>query len=194
MATTFGGFEALNFELRGAPYLLVAREREHELLASRGFERVETPSLGLYSLFMDALDSPGGAFQVAQVLERALPHSGAGRPELASQLLDLVETGRAVLLRDTRPRTPALSAELVEEAPSLERPSPIESLQDWIELRIDDEAGQPVANVRYELTLPDGSKRRGQSDRNGIIRHEHIASGQCTVTLLDHDRQVWELS
>ena len=50
-------------------------------------------------------------------------------------------------------------------------------------------AGEPLAKVRYELTLPDGTVRRGFSDAAGLIKETGIeAAGECLLVLPDVDR------
>ncbi len=63
---------------------------------------------------------------------------------------------------------------------------------DWIEILIEDEDHQPVPNVAYQLTLPDGSTRRGQTNKLGIVRYDHIPSGTCKFSLVELDTKAWE--
>lgn len=61
----------------------------------------------------------------------------------------------------------------------------------WIEIELVDEEGKPyVGDV--ELTLPDGQKRRGTSNKDGLLRLDGIVAGQCKVTLPDVDATGWE--
>ena len=63
----------------------------------------------------------------------------------------------------------------------------------WIELQLIDEADQPVASQRFEITLPDGSTRTGQTDAEGVGRVEGIhTSGICQISFTELDQEAWE--
>ena len=62
---------------------------------------------------------------------------------------------------------------------------------DWIEILVADEEGEPVVGVAYEIELPDGSVRRGRTNRSGIARCEPIPSGSCKLTLVELDGSAW---
>lgn len=59
----------------------------------------------------------------------------------------------------------------------------------WIEVELKDESGAPVVGESCEITLPNGKKAHGSTDKNGLIRVEKIDAGNCTVrwTQLDKD-------
>jgi hypothetical protein len=63
---------------------------------------------------------------------------------------------------------------------------------DWIEVLIEDEEHNPVPNVAYKLTLPDGSTRLGKSNKLGIIRYDRIPSGSCKFELTELDAKSWK--
>ncbi|NVB39014.1 hypothetical protein G6O69_14320 [Pseudenhygromyxa sp. WMMC2535] len=188
MVTALGGFESLDLELWGGPYRLVARGYE-PALAPGVFEAVELPTASLRAALFEALQNPGGAHQIAALLEQPLPRDLAAQRHLADALVELVECGRAQLLRDTRSRMADLAP---PELPELEDEDAAEQL-DWIEIVVEDEAGRRLANIPYELTLPDGATRRGRTNRQGVARYERILSGQCTLSLIQHDREAWAL-
>jgi uncharacterized protein (TIGR02594 family) len=49
--------------------------------------------------------------------------------------------------------------------------------QGWVDLTVRDIAGQPLANERYDLTLPDGSRRQGRLDDQGRLRIDGLPAG-----------------
>lgn len=59
----------------------------------------------------------------------------------------------------------------------------------WVEVELKDESGQPVVGEPCEITLPNGKKAYGSTDKNGRIRVEKIDPGECTIrwTTLDQD-------
>jgi hypothetical protein len=63
----------------------------------------------------------------------------------------------------------------------------------WIEIELVEPGGQPAANERYKLTLPDGSIKWGRLDQHGKARVERLQPGNCQVTFPDRDEQVWDV-
>ena len=63
----------------------------------------------------------------------------------------------------------------------------------WIEIELVEPDGQPAANERYKLTLPDGSTKWGRLDQHGKARVERLQPGNCQVTFPDRDEQVWDV-
>jgi hypothetical protein len=187
MATVLGGFEPLNLDLWGDAHVLAAREHELELVGA-GFEPIDVPTPGLRAMLVEALDGPLGSRGVASLFMRPLPGSVGDRHGFARELLELLELGRVVLLRDGRARQVSLT-----DMQPLEQAEPVEAVErlTWIEVLIEDEHGVGVANVRCAITLPDGSKREGRTNAHGILRHDGIPAGNCTISLLDHDAQLW---
>lgn len=76
--------------------------------------------------------------------------------------------------------------------PSTGEASEEEEKKSWIEIELVDEADQPVAGQRYEITLPDGSVAKGTLDAHGFARIDGIDPGTCEVTFPDLDKQAWE--
>ena len=63
----------------------------------------------------------------------------------------------------------------------------------WIEVLLVDEEDQPVAGQRFEITLPDGSIRVGQTDAQGLGRVDGIyPPGICQISFTELDREAWE--
>jgi len=63
----------------------------------------------------------------------------------------------------------------------------------WIEIELVEPDGQPAANERYKLTLPDGSIKMGRLDQHGKARVERLQPGSCQVTFPDRDEEVWDV-
>ncbi|HLT37852.1 MAG TPA: hypothetical protein VK034_16285 [Enhygromyxa sp.] len=63
----------------------------------------------------------------------------------------------------------------------------------WIEVLVEDEDQQPIANVAFKLTLPDGAVRTGRTNRAGIARVEQIPEGECTLELTEFDAEAWQV-
>jgi hypothetical protein len=76
--------------------------------------------------------------------------------------------------------------------PSLPLPMPAPSKQpessdpspdlDWVTIQFVDDAGVPMANETYEVTLADGSTQTGTLDANGLGQLSGIVAGSCAVS------------
>ena len=55
------------------------------------------------------------------------------------------------------------------------------TFKDWIEFRLVDEDGHPIANQEYEVHLPDGSIREGALNEEGCARLDDIPPGSYRV-------------
>lgn len=62
----------------------------------------------------------------------------------------------------------------------------------WIEIQLLGEDDKPIANQKYEIELPDGTKKEGTLDKNGKARVAGIEKGECQVSFVDIDREAWE--
>ena len=64
----------------------------------------------------------------------------------------------------------------------------------WIEIEMVDEEGQPWPNEEYELTLPDGSVKRGKLDSQGLAHVALKEPGNCQISFPNLDRRAWDRS
>ncbi len=53
--------------------------------------------------------------------------------------------------------------------------------KDWLEVKLLDRDGSPMANEHYVLTLPDGATREGDLDADGRAKLEELPPGPCRV-------------
>jgi hypothetical protein len=68
-----------------------------------------------------------------------------------------------------------------------------ETKKSWIEVEMIDEANQPVAGIRYRITLPDGETvAEGALDEKGLVRIDSIEPGTCKITFPDLDGKAYE--
>lgn len=68
--------------------------------------------------------------------------------------------------------------------PKKEKPEKKEEVKKaWIGVLVEDDYDEPVSDLKYTLTLPDGSKVSGVTDREGRLLHDQIDSGKCTLIL-----------
>ena len=62
----------------------------------------------------------------------------------------------------------------------------------WIAIKLVDDVGQPVPNVGYKVTLPDGSIMTGSLDDQGLARFDEIDPGQCQISFPEIDAREWK--
>ena len=55
------------------------------------------------------------------------------------------------------------------------------NLNDWIEIELKDEKGNPIKNEDYILNLPNGEIKKGKLDPNGYKKIENIPLGKCSI-------------
>jgi uncharacterized Zn-binding protein involved in type VI secretion len=61
----------------------------------------------------------------------------------------------------------------------------------WVEFQFVDKAGLPVGGAHFEFEGSDGAKERGVVQSAGLVRHEGIPSGNCTVRLFSLSDAAW---
>ncbi len=65
----------------------------------------------------------------------------------------------------------------------------------WIEIKLVDEDGKPIAGEPYQIKLPDGTTvADGTLNEKGIARVEHLDPGTCKVTFPNLDQDAWKPS
>ena len=64
----------------------------------------------------------------------------------------------------------------------------------WIEIKLVDEEGKPVADEPYQVVLPDGATAAsGTLDKNGFARVDEIEdAGSCKVIFPERDKRSWK--
>jgi phage baseplate assembly protein gpV len=69
---------------------------------------------------------------------------------------------------------------------SADQPVPIPP--DQIEVVVLDPLDMPKADLRFELSFPDGTKQTGVTGADGLIKFDNLTQqGQCTLVLLDYE-------
>ena len=67
-----------------------------------------------------------------------------------------------------------------------------EQKKSWIEIKLEDEEGNPIPGKKYNIKLPDGSVIEGTLDGEGYARVDGIDPGDCEVTFPDDDEETIE--
>jgi hypothetical protein len=62
----------------------------------------------------------------------------------------------------------------------------------WVEVRLLDMEGNPVAGKRYSIKLPDGSVKQGSLDNSGRARVDGIEPGTCMISFPELDEEAWD--
>jgi hypothetical protein len=107
-------------------------------------------------------------------------------------LAELARRGTLVVraAREERSWTTTGGAEEAErEEPVLE---PVEEPEDhWIQIEVVDDEGLPLANVAYELTLPDERRVSGRTNDQGVAYLASIEAGSCKLRLPELEAEAW---
>jgi hypothetical protein len=88
----------------------------------------------------------------------------------------------------------------VDAPPARQRKPPKDSessdtrVKTWIAIRVLDEDGNPVPDVAYSVTLPDGSIMTGSLDDQGFARFDEIDPGQCQISFPEIHAKEWKRS
>jgi hypothetical protein len=61
----------------------------------------------------------------------------------------------------------------------------------WIEVVLVDDRGAPVPGARYRITLPNGQRREGNLNEQGLARLDGIEPGICDVEFPNIDGREW---
>ena len=64
--------------------------------------------------------------------------------------------------------------------------------KNWITVVLTNEEGNPVANEKYELYLPDGSVKKGRLGENGEAQIESTGPGDATIDFPQLDTNSWQ--
>jgi hypothetical protein len=119
-------------------------------------------------------------YKLGAILEVA-----AGSPEPAAG-----ETAQAPPPQQAPP--PPQAPQQPQAPPPAQPPQREEEPKTWIEIVLKDSKGNPVPNEEYILELPDGTKRRGRLDADGIARVDGIKPGSCRVSFPNVDANEWK--
>jgi type VI secretion system secreted protein VgrG len=122
----------------------------------------------------------------------ALPQSKASRVPAAAIVgaaFNIFNAPRTSAVAAPKAETGAQSGtgkgKLPEAAPSLLVPP--EKKLDFVEIRLHNDAGVPVSNAPYEVTLPNGRMFKGKLDADGFARIDGVPSGECNVRFPEHE-------
>ncbi|MFO0756455.1 MAG: hypothetical protein U0359_08185 [Byssovorax sp.] len=75
--------------------------------------------------------------------------------------------------------------------PPSKPPSQPPAQKTFIEIVLLDDNNKPVAGEPYEITLPDGSIRKGSLDQKGFAREDNLDPGVCDVRFPKIDGREW---
>ncbi len=100
-------------------------------------------------------------------LERAVTHAFR-RGELRATRIEL---------RPTSVERPA-EDQVAPIGPEAEKPT-------FLDVRLIDATGEPVANERYRIRLASNEVREGKLDRNGVVRIEEVLGADFTIEFPD---------
>jgi hypothetical protein len=114
-------------------------------------------------------------------------------PEVLEQLAPRLVAGRIMILKSGLRSAVSTQETLAEEEVlTSEKKTPVQKKTHWIEIKLIDTEGNPIAGERYRIRLPDGAVEEGYLDSFGHAEYNNINPGTCQVTFPDLDADVWE--
>ncbi len=66
-----------------------------------------------------------------------------------------------------------------------EQESGLLEFKDWVEIELIDDNDEPIPDVEYEITLPDGTKQSGKLDSEGRVKIEDVPPGKFVIKYKD---------
>jgi hypothetical protein len=163
----------------------------HARLEARSFLQNEITG-GAYgdasalAAFRDLASADGLSGDVSRVLDS----------EVLGQIGWLLDTGRliAVECRILALATPMVGVEAPKPGPRPRlRPTVVDApVKTWVAIELLDDAGHPIANEKYVVTVPEGDVKSGQLDAQGRARIADIDPGTCKISFPDLHGQEWK--
>jgi hypothetical protein len=108
---------------------------------------------------------------------------------------ELIQRWRARMLACASAGAAGVESPAVEpQAPANKPPkkSSDAPVKTWIAVQLIDDHGDPVPNVAYKVTLPDGSVMSGSLDDQGVVRFDEIDPGECLVSFPEIHAKEWK--
>jgi uncharacterized Zn-binding protein involved in type VI secretion len=84
-----------------------------------------------------------------------------------------------------------MHAHLPIPAPPEKKAAPVQIEKGKLDFALIDHDEKPVEGINYEVTLSDGSIRRGKTDKEGRVKLQGIPLGSCQVSFPDLDQSEW---
>ncbi|HVZ88938.1 MAG TPA: hypothetical protein VHG72_18360 [Polyangia bacterium] len=122
---------------------------------------------------------------IGRMLDR-VPRTAEERTQWAALLTLMKGDGTKPQIGLLRARRGGVAPQAEPETPRRPPPRPPQPEQDlsWIEVRVNDTAGNPYSG-RVRVKLPNGASIDASTDNDGVLRLDGILPGSCTVALLD---------
>ena len=57
--------------------------------------------------------------------------------------------------------------------------------KDWIEIKLEDQEGNPMKDISYKINFSDGKNKEGKLDSNGYAKVENVSPGKYTIEFED---------
>ena len=193
------GFAWPYVEIQGLGRLLLSDDRFKPGFEPIGFAELPTPTLLVERLVL----RPDTRAVVAAFLERLEPERKSEALEdkpLAAALLAALTSGALTFLR---PHRSSSAAETSTAGSPGDASSPdgdtssrrTSSAVHWIEIKLVDEDGDPVAGEDYRITLPSGDVRTGKLDKDGKAKLDGLTeSGSAKVAFPGIDAREWRVA
>ncbi|MEA2563912.1 MAG: hypothetical protein QOH06_5416 [Acidobacteriota bacterium] len=156
-----------------------ARELVRPLLSHPGNRAAARAALGAGTTWSDQ--------ELIEQLARRMVQEGLLLVSCADSWLSSIPAGGSQPQQQPPRNTPLQD----EEAAKQGKPAPEPEQKHWLEIELLDDEGKPIANERYFVELPDGSKLSGRTDSQGRARAEDVDPGTAKVSFPDLDKKMY---
>jgi hypothetical protein len=128
----------------------------------------------------------------------ATESEGLGDEDVIDALAARIAQGKLTLvtLRPEEAPVPPLQGDEAPAGPpeAVEPPNEVKEPDEWLEITLVDDVGQPMAGAAYRVELENGAVLEGYLDDSGKKRFEGISKGSAKVIFPELEEEDWRPS
>ncbi len=184
----FSGKATGSYSIQGSTIVL---EAQTSLCIKAGGSFITLSAAGIQIKGTMVLINSGGA-EVPAMMGNVVPPDAPDEAEIA----DNADPGsKSPTYRNQRRQLSKFKQR--ELAAPVHKPESVKNKEkvSWVEIKLIDDEGKPMAGEPYQVVLPDGSTvASGTLDENGYAKVNNIDPGSCKITFPKRDGRSWKKS